>query len=228
MTFTVVSFTCVIPIAGSLLATAATGNAMWALLGMLVYSTTMALPFIGLGLFPSLLTKIPKTGGWLHNAKVVAGLMEIALALSYFAKSDFAWGSSLISRNLGIIVWTACAGLSSLYVLGLFKLKDDTPVEHVGVPRAIIAVALMCLALFTMSGINDTHLGSFEFLLPYSPVITEGGRDVVLERRFKEIEQRLKPGAATISGEHIRDYDEGLRIAKEKGAPIFIDFTGFN
>jgi thiol:disulfide interchange protein DsbD len=230
LTFSVVSFTCVIPIAGSLLAGAATGKAAWALLGMLVYSATMAVPFIALGAFPQLLAKIPKSGGWLHNAKVVAGFLEIALAMAYFAKADFAWGFDLISRNMGIIVWTACAALSGFYILGLFRMKEDTPVEHVGISRALLAFTFVCLAMFTASGVNDQHLGAFEFMLPYSPVIAEGGRDVVLERRFKELQQggRGGPQVNGLSGDYLKDYDEGLRIAREKAAPIFIDFTGFN
>ena len=52
--FTVVTFTCVVPVAGSLMVIAAQdGSWFKATVGMLVYSTTMALPFMAFGLFPA-------------------------------------------------------------------------------------------------------------------------------------------------------------------------------
>jgi thiol:disulfide interchange protein DsbD len=199
LTFSVVTFTCTIPIAAGLLALAATGSGGWAFIGMLVYSATMALPFMLLGLFPGALGKVPKSGGWLHNVKIVAAFVEIALAVKYFANVDFAWQFNLLSRDFGIIVWGLCTILAGVYLLGLFKFKEDTPVDHVGVARLFIAMALLGLGVFMFTGLNDKPLGGVDALLP------------PIKEKFEWIE----------------NYEKGLEEAKRTNKPIFIDFTGF-
>src|SRR5205823_4644261 len=75
LTFTILSFACVAPFLGGFGGTASLAGLNWAeqFLGALVFSTTFAAPFFVLALFPSLLKKMPKSGGWLNSVKVVMG-----------------------------------------------------------------------------------------------------------------------------------------------------------
>lgn len=73
LTFTITSFTCTVPFVGTVMVTAAQGDWVWPVIGMLAFSTTFALPFFLLALFPSFLVRLPKSGGWLNAVKVVMG-----------------------------------------------------------------------------------------------------------------------------------------------------------
>ena len=72
-TDSVVTFTCTIPIAATILGVSTGQHRLAALFAMLSYSSTMALPFFLLGLFPALIKEVPKSGGWLETVKVAKG-----------------------------------------------------------------------------------------------------------------------------------------------------------
>ncbi|MBA3899201.1 MAG: thiol:disulfide interchange protein, partial [Bacteroidetes bacterium] len=94
-TLSLVSFSCTGPIIGTLLVEAAVGgNSMGPLMGMLGFSTALALPFALFAAFPGWLNSLPKSGGWLNSVKVVLGLLELALALKFLSNVDMAyhWG----------------------------------------------------------------------------------------------------------------------------------------
>ena len=81
-TLVIVSFSCTGPIIGTLLVEAASqGNMMGPLVGMTGFAIALAIPFALFALFPSMLKKLPKSGGWLNTVNVVLGFIELALAL---------------------------------------------------------------------------------------------------------------------------------------------------
>src|SRR5262249_509181 len=93
MTFTITSFTCTGPFLGALLAPVAglQPPKLHLVLAALVYSATFAAPFFLLALFPAMLRKLPKSGGWLNAIKVTMGFLEIGAALKFLSNTDMAW-----------------------------------------------------------------------------------------------------------------------------------------
>ncbi|MFX8907163.1 cytochrome c biogenesis protein CcdA, partial [Acinetobacter baumannii] len=69
LVFSLTSFTCTVPFVGTLLVTASQGSLLFPIGGMLAFSAAFALPFFLLALFPSALTKLPKSGSWLVDVK---------------------------------------------------------------------------------------------------------------------------------------------------------------
>jgi thiol:disulfide interchange protein DsbD len=224
--FSVVTFTCTIPIAATILAVAASSageQRFIGLLAMLVYSTTMAIPFFILGLFPGLLTGVRKgSGDWLHTVKVTAGFAELALALFYFAKADQVMGWGVLSRPVMTSVWVAVLASMAFYLLRLFQLKGDesdpeTPLEggppvrrQVGVPRLLIALFLLVNAVFVGSGFSGRTLGVWDIVLPVntdSGAAAGGGSGVARQRAIDNL--------ADAEAE-----------AKRTGRPVFAEFTG--
>ena len=68
--FSITSFSCTVPVVGSLLVVAATGTAggmMTSLYGMTIYGLVFALPFVALSLFPKALEKLPNSGAWMET-----------------------------------------------------------------------------------------------------------------------------------------------------------------
>lgn len=81
-TLALVSFSCTGPIIGTLLVQAATTGALLGpAIGMFGFSLALAIPFVLFALFPSAMSALPKSGGWLNSVKVVLGFLELAFAL---------------------------------------------------------------------------------------------------------------------------------------------------
>lgn len=196
--FAVVTFTCTIPIAATLMAMAAQGKSGWALGGMFTYSLTMAAPFLVLAIFPGIVQKIPRSGGWLLTMKITTGFLELALAVYYLAKSDFSWGFGLISRDLNLAIWIAVLLAASSWLLGLWRFPKDDKTEHVGYARALWAIAFATLAFVFVAGLGGKKLGGLEAILPRE------------------------------KGKEYASLEDGLAAAKKEKKLVFLEFTGFS
>lgn len=83
-TLVLISFSCTVPIVGSVLALSAGGQILKPILMMFSYSLAFALPFAFFAFFPEVIKSMPKSGGWLNAVKVTLGFLELALALKFF------------------------------------------------------------------------------------------------------------------------------------------------
>ena len=81
LTLVLVSFSCTGPIVGSVLIKSTAGEFWSPIVTMLAFSVAFALPFTLFAFFPSMLKKLPKSGGWLNSVKVVLGFIEVALGM---------------------------------------------------------------------------------------------------------------------------------------------------
>jgi thiol:disulfide interchange protein len=227
LAFSIVSFTCVAPFLGGFAGMAATGSYGTAelVLAGVVFAAAFASPFFVLALFPSLLKKLPKSGGWLDSVKVVMGFLELAAAFKFFRTAEL----RLLDRpqyftyDLSLGAWVAIAAAAGLYLLGVFRLPHDEERPNVGVARMLFGVAFLTLAVYLTpalfkggpSGQPNRPGGAVyawvdAFLLP-EPAESGGGE---------------LPWSADLTG--VVD-----RIAREKqsGGPpakplVFVDFTG--
>ena len=208
--FSIVSFTCTIPIAATIMGIAASsGNRAAGLMGMLVYSTTMALPFFFLGLFPGLIREMPRGGGWLHTVKVATGFLEIALAIGYIWVSDFAWGWGFFDRWVVLSLWIGTSFVACLYLLGVWRFKDDGEEREIGFGRLMSALLFGVIGFYLIGGLIGRPVGIFETILP--PDIERAG--------------------AKDSGEKvpvIEDLAQGEELARKEKKPVFLEFTGFS
>lgn len=217
LTFTIISFACVAPFLGGFTGTAASTiqgrSILYPILGGLAFSITFAAPFFVLALFPTLLKKMPSSGSWLNSVKVVMGFLELAAAFNFFRVAELVAVSEVnfftYDFVLGIYV-TLCV-LCGCYLLGLFRLPHDSPIETIGVPRMLLSVLFICLGLYLTPALFKDSSG-----------------------------KRIRPGGAIfawvdaflISDEQDelpweRDLNIGLAKAKTTSkSRVFIDFTG--
>jgi len=163
----IVSFSCTGPFVGSILAAAVSGGvALKPILGMLVFGLAFSLPFVLFSFFPSLMKKMPKSGGWLNMVKVVFAFILLAFSMKYIAAVDTWFGWGIISRNLVIVIWMAIAILMGFYLLGKIKTPHDSDVEHVGAGRIIFAIISFAFAFYIAPGLVGAPLASLSALLP--------------------------------------------------------------
>lgn len=202
--FSVVTFTCTVPIAATVFTIAAGGaHRLTGLLAMFTYSATMALPFFLLGFFPSLIKEVPKSGGWLQTVKVTGGFLEVALATQYLGNADIVFNWGIFSRHVILVVWTAVGLLTTLYLLGFFRLKHDSPEPvQLGFVRLLCAIAFGFLSVYCMGGVFGRPVPLIAFALP---------PDFQDQAGVRVDFHALAPAEAE---------------SRRTGKPLFIEFTG--
>ena len=228
-TLVIVSFSCTGPIIGTLLVEAAGKSLLAPAMGMLGFAIALALPFSLFAMFPSVLKKLPKSGGWMNTFKVTLAFLELALALKFLSVADLAYGWHIMDREVFVSLWIVIFSLLGCYLLGLISFPhDDEDHRKTSVPRLFLAIISLAFAMYMVPGLWGAPLRAISAFAP--PMSTQ---DWV-----------MTPGAApaahttTAVGEYktmtnhdgqitFTDYEEGMAYAKENNMPVFLDFNGF-
>ncbi len=128
-TLTITSFTCTAPVVGGLLGLATRGHIFYPVLGMLTFSTVLALPFFIVALVPSVMSKLPRSGDWMNTVKVVGALVEIGAAFKFLNTAEISFGASpanaWINSYVIVTAWVVMSLVAGIYLLGLFRTDHD-------------------------------------------------------------------------------------------------------
>ena len=209
-TLALVSFSCTGPIIGFLLVEVSTGGGtiLAPAIGMLGFAVALALPFTLFALFPTWLKSAPKSGGWMNTVKVVLGFLELAFALKFLSVADLAYGWHILDRETFLALWIVIFALLGIYLLGWLKFPHDDDNRRTSVPRFFLALCSLAFAMYMIPGLWGAPCKAVSAFAP--PMSTQ---DFVLDKA------RVRP--------KFKDYDAGMRFAKQMGKPVMIDFTGF-
>lgn len=228
-TLVLISFSCTVPIVGSVLALSAGGQIVKPVLMMLSYSIAFALPFAFFAFFPEMLKSMPKSGGWLNAVKVTLGFLELALALKFFSIADQAYHWGLLDRDLNIALWIVIFSLLGFYLLGKIRLPHDSPVEKIPVLRLMLAIATFSFVIYLIPGLWGAPLKALAGYLP--PMYThdfnllsgteKANRNQLCEEPKYNDLLHLPHG---LSGYF--DYEQAMACSRKLNKPLFIDFTG--
>lgn len=220
-----VSFSCTGPIIGTLIVqTSLYGGGLGPFVGMLGFGIGLAFPFTLFAVFPSWLNKLPKSGGWLNSVKVVLGLLELALAFKFLSNADLVYQAHWLTREVFIAIWIAIAVVLVLYLLGKIRFPHDSELKVVPVSRGILAMFFIGLIVYMLPGMWGAPLKLFSGILPPT-YYTEGWQLGQSERDGKMKNNKNETCPNGLDCYH--DYDQGLKIAKEQGKPLLLDFTGY-
>ncbi|MFA5848619.1 MAG: cytochrome c biogenesis protein CcdA [Bacteroidales bacterium] len=163
----VVSFSCTGPFVGSILAAAVTGGlALKPILGMFFFGLAFSLPFVLFSFFPSLMKKMPKSGGWLNVVKVVFAFILLGFSLKYLASVDAWFGLGILTRTVFISIWIVLATLLGFYFMGKFKTSHDSDTGHVSTGRLLFAIASFSFAVYLVPGLFGAPLASLSAIIP--------------------------------------------------------------
>jgi len=227
LTTALVSFSCTGPIAGSLLVQASKGELIHPLVGMLGFSTALALPFTLFAFFPSWMRSLPKSGGWLNSVKVVFGFIELALALKFLSVADLTQHWGLLDRDIYIGLWIVIFTLLGCYLLGWIKFAHDSEVKHIGVPRLGFIIATFGFVIYLLPGLLGAPLKFLSGFLP--PMSTHDFN--ILAKKESAAEWNIQPKYSDVLHAPLGinaffEYEEGMAVAAQLGKPVFLDFTG--
>ena len=208
-TLVLVSFSCTGPIIGTLLVEAAsTSNFISPAIGMFGFALALALPFTLFAMFPTMLKAMPKSGGWMNTVKVVLGFLELALALKFLSVADLAYGWRILDREVFVSLWIVIFALLGVYLLGKITFPHDDKVEKTGVTRFLLACISFAFAIYMLPGLWGAPLKAISAFSP--PISTQD---------FSLYEGDV---AAQVD-----DFDEGMKLSRELGKPVLLDFSGY-
>ena len=229
-TLVIVSFSCTGPIIGTLLVEAAGKSLLAPAMGMLGFAIALALPFSLFAMFPSVLKKLPKSGGWMNTFKVTLAFLELALALKFLSVADLAYGWHILDREVFVSLWIVIFSLLGCYLLGLISFPhDDEDHRKTSVSRLFLAIISLAFAMYMVPGLWGAPLRAISAFAPPMTtqdwVMTPGG-----QVRGERLEVKGE-GYATMTNHGgqitFTDYEEGMAYAKENNMPVFLDFNGF-
>lgn len=235
LTLVLVSFSCTGPIVGNVLISSLSGGNFWQpIFTMLAFSIAFALPFTLLALFPALLNKLPKSGGWLNSVKVVLGFVELALGLKFLSVADQTYHWGILDREIYLALWIGIFSLLGLYLIGKLKFKHDSDLKYLSVGRLSLAIFVFAFVAYLIPGMFGAPLKGLSGYMP--PIQTQdfvlgaytSGQPVANAEAGSSSTKRysdfLHPMPYGIDGYY--HYGDAMEAAVKEGKPLFIDFTG--
>ena len=255
LTLVLVSFSCTGPIVGTVLIKSTQGEFWTPMVTMLAFSIAFALPFALLAFFPSVLKKLPKSGGWLNSVKVVLGFIEVALGLKFLSVADQTYHWHILDREVYLAIWIVCFTLLGLYLLGKIRFKHDSPLEYVGVGRLALVIIDFAFVVYMLPGMWGAPLKALSGYLP--PLETQdfvlgakmpgqaghdgtyviagsngviAGSNGVIAGSSVILSEAKNLTGSEVSLPHgltgYSDLEDGIAAAKASGKKVFVDITG--
>ena len=205
--FSLTTFTCTVPFAGTVLVSAAQGDLLYPIIGMLGFGLAFAIPFFVLSLVPQKLAALPKSGNWLNATKVYMGFLELAAAMKFLSNAELSRGLGLLPYATYMGIWGAIFVVAALFLFGAVKLPNDDG-SVVGNGRRLFGVVNVGIALFMFWAVErPTSIGSLSAFTP--PAVYPGSGD------------------KAVGGiPWIYSFDEAKAKAQETSTPLFLNFTG--
>lgn len=235
-TLVVVSFSCTGPIIGALLVKAASGDVLEPVIGMFGFSLAFALPFTILAIFPELLKKLPKSGGWMNSVKVVLGFVILAFSMKFILNIDTAYHLNILSRDIYLAIWIVLFILLGMYLLGKIKFSHDSDMPFIKVPRLLIAIASFSFAVYLIPGMFGADLNAVSALIPSKTMqkfdltnTNNLGLSNVNMNETKNICEKPKYSDFLHLPYGLKgyfDYEQGMACAKKLNKPVLIEFKG--
>lgn len=223
----IVSFSCTGPIVGTILVQAASKGGIAPIIGMLGFSTALALPFMLFAMFPGWLNSLPKSGGWLNTVKVVLGFLELALAFKFLSNADLVLQLHLLEREVFLAIWIAIFGTLALYLFGKISLPHDSPLQSISVGRLSLGLVVLSFTIYMIPGLFGAPLqliNAFPPPMEYSESPFGVGKSAVISTSENALPEGAKLGPHQLVV--FDDYEKGLAFAKKQNKPILLDFTG--
>jgi thiol:disulfide interchange protein len=240
LTTVIVSFSCTGPIIGALMVEAAGGDVLRPTIGMAGFGIAFALPFTFFALFPSIMSHIPKSGGWLNSVKVVLGFIMFAFSMKFLMTIDSVYSLRILSRDVYLAVWIVLFSLLGFYLMGKIKFSHDSDLPYIGTFRFILIIVVFSFVVYLIPGLFGAPLKKLSSILPAQSSSGLNLPDLISENRSKSGSSALTYETSELCSDPKHknifvmphglvgyfDYEQGLACAKEQEKPVLIDFKG--
>ena len=240
LTTVIVSFSCTGPIIGALLVEAASGDVLRPTIGMIGFGVAFALPFTIFALFPSVMSRMPKSGGWLNSIKVVLGFIMLAFSMKFLMTIDSVYSLGLISRDVFLAIWIVLFSLMGLYLMGRIKFSHDSDLHHIGTFRLFLIIGVFSFVIYLIPGLFGSPLSGLSSFLPSQSSTELNIPRLIAEKRSYSSTPAQSTAVGKLCSEPkyadifdmpagltgYFEYKQGLACAREQGKPVLVDFKG--
>lgn len=210
--FTFTAFTCTIQFVGTLLLAAANGEWFLPILGMMVFASVFASPFILLGLFPAMIQRTRGLGGnWMEHLKIVLGILELGIAWKFFSNADLVWQWGVLDREVVLAAWAVLMVGTAAFLLGRFPIKGIR-IGPVSSGYLSFGVLFLLFGSYFGSGVFGRELNPL--VESYLPPRLQGSGDF----------EKLSAEAGLVWHDNL---PAALTAAQAANKPVFVDFTGY-
>lgn len=211
LTFSLTSFACIGPIVGPLLIASVQEKGVAPVLGMIAFSAGLAAPFFLLALFPSYLSKLPRSGGWMARVKIVLGFIVLAIMLKYLSNVDQVLQLHWLTRERFLAAWIVLFALPGLYLLGFVPMEGIKKDQPLGVARALVACLFLIFSISLLPGLFGARLGDLDAYVPESSGSVLAGSQV-----------------QSSGGVYFKNQlQAALAAARQQNKLVLVDFTGY-
>lgn len=236
LTLVLVSFSCTLPIVGTVALNAAGGSYLKPIIGMLGFSLAFALPFTFFAIFPGMLQSLPKSGSWMNTIKVCLAFVELAFALKFINVPDQTYHWGLLDREIYLSIWIVLFTMLGFYLLGKLRFPlDGQLAAHVSWGKLSLSIVSFSFVVYMIPGLVGAPLNGLSGWLP--PMHTQ---DFDINKVINQSATIATPSTIDMCEKplfedqlsHVTgingyfDYDQALKCAKQKNKPLFLDFTG--
>lgn len=209
LTLALVSFSCTGPIIGSVLAGVLSDGPLPLTFALAGFGIALGLPFALFAAFPSLMKKMPQSGGWLNSVKVVLGFLELALAIKFLSNADLVMQWGLIKREVFFALWIIIGLGLVAYLFGLIKFPHDSKGKlKLKFPRIAFAIMILAFVIYLIPGLTCGENSNRRLVSGFPPPMHYSYCGGEMFHAYK-------------------DYEEGRKAAEEQGKPMLVDFTGW-
>jgi thiol:disulfide interchange protein len=214
-TLAIVSFSCTGPILGTLLVGVADQGAWPLTYGAAGFGLALGLPFALFALFPGWLQRLPRSGSWMTDVKVVLGFIELALAVKFLSNADLVEQWGLLKRELFLGIWILIGICIVLYLIGWIRFGQG-PVRKWSISRIAFTLLFSGATLYLASGFGCAARSDLDLISGFPPPKSysycPGDKKTDDQDQFEPIQN---------------DLDSARTLAKLRQKPILIDFTGW-
>jgi len=213
LTLAIVSFSCTGPILGTLLVGVADQGAWPLTYGAAGFGLALGLPFALFALFPGWLQRLPRSGTWMTDVKVVLGFIELALAVKFFSNADLVEQWGLMKRELFLSIWVLLGAGIVLYLLGWLRFGQP-PVRNWSITRIAFIGFFVGITGYLASGLGCSPRSELDWISGFPPpgAYSFCPAEKITKDRLEPIKNNL---------------DSARSLAQARNKPILIDFTGW-
>ncbi|HUV00175.1 MAG TPA: cytochrome c biogenesis protein CcdA [Bacteroidales bacterium] len=241
LTAVIISFSCTGPIIGVLLVEAASGDVLRPTIGMFGFGLAFALPFTIFALFPSIMNRMPKSGGWLNSVKVMLAFLMLAFSLKFLMTIDSVYSLKILTRDIYLAIWIVIFSLAGLYLMGKIKFSNDSDLPYIGTFRLFLIIAVFTFVVYLIPGLFGAPLKGIAALLPSPESSKFNLSGIISDNKTSAIpvlQSNIFSGNLCSSPKYddifdmphglkgYFDYEQGLACAKEQNKPVLLDFKG--
>ena len=170
-----------------------------------------------------MLKRLPRSGGWMNDVKVVIGIVELAAVVKFLSVADIGFSATrmpvYLTYKIFLWTWILLAVAAGVYLLGIFKK-----------PRPKFSLVRYGSAMLFLAFGGRLIAGLIGMQLPADPVwnlVAAFSPPNVQETPIRQSEE-LGYVIAHHDLDFLLEFERAVQVASKDHQPLFVDFTGVN